>query len=417
MKTLTQTLCGATLALLAPLAAAAYFQWEMVELPASSGAACGNGTPYRFFVNRTPLSKDLVMVYEGGGACWDQNACLGIGRLGATNPDGISPNYLHELNNAAYGLVTPFSARNDPFQAVQTQSWNIVYLPYCTGDVHSGSKVVTYGDADPAHPRVQYHRGQANIRGAAQWLRDTLGRPQNMLLTGFSAGGVGSTVTYDLVRGILQPQGRASLLADSGPLMSAPSNGAPEQYPSVLLHNRIRDAWGLDTAGGLVSEYAGTLPGFDPGNLGSVTGALAMKYPSDRFGYMVFQADANFSAFSYEKFYPEIANAPNEAARLQAIYARWTPDLAAWTTMNQSFANVAYHLPFMRAVNDSHCVTIIDFSGTGIEDAGIASVGSFVDAVLDRGPVMRNTEVDREHDKTQELSAAIKLFRWLLRIL
>lgn len=417
MKTLTQTLCGATLALLAPLAAAAYFQWEMVELPASSGAACGNGTPYRFFVNRTPLSKDLVMVYEGGGACWDQNACLGIGRLGATNPDGISPNYLHELNNAAYGLVTPFSARNDPFQAVQTQSWNIVYLPYCTGDVHSGSKVVTYGDADPAHPRVQYHRGQANIRGAAQWLRDTLGRPQNMLLTGFSAGGVGSTVTYDLVRGILQPQGRASLLADSGPLMSAPSNGAPKQYPSVLLHNRIRDAWGLDTAGGLVSEYAGTLPGFDPGNLGSVTGALAMKYPSDRFGYMVFQADANFSAFSYEKFYPEIANAPNEAARLQAIYARWTPDLAAWTTMNQSFANVAYHLPFMRAVNDSHCVTIIDFSGTGIEDAGIASVGSFVDAVLDRGPVMRNTEVDREHDKTQELSAAIKLFRWLLRIL
>ncbi len=55
---------------------AGYFQWDMVELPASSDAACGNGSPYRFFVNRTPLSHDMTIVYEGGGACWDQNACL-----------------------------------------------------------------------------------------------------------------------------------------------------------------------------------------------------------------------------------------------------------------------------------------------------------------------------------------------------
>lgn len=417
-KLLTHTLFGTALAVLGPLALSAdYFRWEMVELPASSGAACGNGTPYRFFVNRTPLSKDLVLIYEGGGACWDQNACLGIGDLSAANPDGIPPDYLQQLNTAAYGLVTPFSARNDPFQAVQTQSWNIVYIPYCTGDVHSGSKVVTYADADPAHPRVEYHRGQANIRGAAQWLRDNLGRPNKLMLTGFSAGGVGSTVTYDIVRSTLQPKGNASLLADSGPLMSAPRNGAPEQYPSVLMHNTIRSAWGLDEPGGLIASYASTLPGFNPDNLGTVTGALAQKYPQDRFGYMVFQADANFSAFSYQKFYPDIANAPNEVARLQAIYARWTPDLQAWTAMNQSFGNLAYHIPFMRQFNESHCVTIVDFSGTGIEDAGIASVGSFVDAVLDRGPVMRNTEVDRAHDKTQELSPAIRLFRFLSNFL
>jgi hypothetical protein len=199
--------------------------------------------------------------------------------------------------------------------------------------------------------------------------------------------------------------------------MSAPRTGAPEQYPSVLMHNTIRSAWGLDEPGGLIAAYSGTLPGFNPDNLGSVTGALASKYPDDRFGYMVFQADANFSAFSYQKFYDDIANAPNEAARLQAIYARWTPDLQAWTAMNQSFANVAYHVPFMRQFNESHCLTIVDFSGTGIEDAGIASVGSFVDAVLDRGPVMRNTEIDREHDKTQELSPAIKLVRLLFNLL
>jgi len=419
MKTLIRALCGTALIWLAPLAASAadYFRWEAVELPASSGASCGNGTPYRFFVNRTPLSKDLVLVYEGGGACWDQNACSGIGPLSAANPDGVPADYLQQLNSAAYGLVTPFSSRNDPFQAVQTQSWNIVYLPYCTGDVHAGSKTRTYSDANPSSPRVQHFRGQANIRAASQWLRDTLGKPKNLMLTGFSAGGVGSTVTYELVRGTLQATGKVSLLADSGPLMMAPSGGTPAQYPSLPMHTKIRGEWGLDEPGGLIANYAGSLPAFNPDNLGTVTGALAQKYPLDRFGYMVFQADANFSAFSYEKFYPDIANAPNALARRQALYARWEPDLAAWIAANQGFANVAYHVPFMRQFNESHCVTIVDFSGTGIEDAGIASVGSFVDAVLDRGPVMRSVEVDREHDKTQELSPAIKLFRLLMNLL
>ena len=42
---------------------------------------------------------------------------------------------------------------------LRAQGWNIVYLPYCTGDVHTGSAVVSYADSNPAQPRVQYHRG------------------------------------------------------------------------------------------------------------------------------------------------------------------------------------------------------------------------------------------------------------------
>src|SRR5690606_14940600 len=49
---ISTTLKAVSVSLLTSLAAhAAYFTWEMVELPASSGASCGNGTPYRFFVN------------------------------------------------------------------------------------------------------------------------------------------------------------------------------------------------------------------------------------------------------------------------------------------------------------------------------------------------------------------------------
>ena len=395
------------------LAQAGYFQWDTVELPASSGASCGNGTPYRFFVNRNPFNKDTVVVYEGGGACWDQKACLGQGKLSASNPNGIPTNYLSQFNTAAYGLVTPFSSRLNPFQSVRTQGWNMVYLPYCTGDVHTGSLMRVYTDADPANPRVQFHRGQANVRGAAQWMRANMGRPAQLLLTGFSAGGVGSTATYPLMRDTLAPTGRASLLADSGPLFPAPRSSTPAQHPSLLLHNRIRTAWGLDAPGGMVTQFA-VLPGFNTDDLGTITGALATRYPSDRFGYMVFELDGNFSRFSYEKFYPAISGAPNEDVRRAELYGRWFRDLSQWLPAINSFANVAYHVPFYRPFNDSHCLTIVDFSGTGIEERGINDLSAFVNNTLDRGTPLRNLETDWVSDFSRQVSFALQLLSVVL---
>lgn len=395
-------------------AQAGYFQWEMVELPAASGASCGNGSPYRFFVNRTPLSKDVAITYEGGGACWDQKACLGEGRLGATNPDGIPPDYMQSVN-VAYGLVTPFTARNHPGQQVQTQPWNLVFLPYCTGDVHSGSKVTTYDDAYPATPRVQYHRGQANVAAAAAWLKANLPPVERMMLTGYSAGGVGSTTTYALMRDTLTPSGHATLLADSGPLVPTPRTADPVAYPAVLLHNTIREVWGLDDPDGLITQFGGRLVGFDPDNLGSVNVALARTFPDDRFAFMVFARDTNFSAFSYEKFYPDLYDAPNPVAYREALFGRWWPDLNRWTADLATQANVSYYLPYFRNVNDSHCLTIIDFSGTGIEAAGVAHVGSFIDNALDRGAPMRLVEPENTADFTQPLSKWVKLFKWLTR--
>lgn len=411
---IVRRLVPALLLTLAPLLAqAGYFQWDTVELPASSGASCGNGTPYRFFVNRNPFNKDTVVVYEGGGACWDQKACLGQGKLSASNPNGIPADYLSQFNTAAYGLVTPFSSRLNPFQSVRTQGWNMVYLPYCTGDVHTGSLLKVYTDADPANPRVQFHRGQANVRGAAQWIRANMGRPAQLLLTGFSAGGVGSTATYPLMRDTLQPTGRASLLADSGPLFPAPRSSTPAQHPSLLLHNRIRSAWGLDAPGGMVTQFAG-LPGFNTDDLGSITGTLATRYPNDRFGYMVFELDGNFSSFSYEKFYTAISGAPNDDARRAELYGRWFRDISQWLPAINSFANVAYHVPFYRPFNDSHCLTIVDFSGTGIEERGINDLSAFVDNTLDRGTPMRNVESDWVSDLSRPVSFALTLLSVVL---
>lgn len=374
-----------------------YFTWEMVELPAASGASCGNGTPYRFFVNRTPFTSKTVVMYEGGGACWDQKACKGGSKLSAANPNGVPADYMQKWDyQAKFGLVTPFTLRLHPLQRVQTQSWNIVYVPYCTGDVHTGNRTAVYDDQDAAQPLAYFHRGAVNAKGLTQWMEKNMPRPAHLLLTGFSAGGVGSTANYPLMRTTLQPR-RAALLADSGPLMWAPRGSTPEQSPSLPLHERIRQAWGLDEPQGLLTELLARYPGVGDGNnLGTLTAALGKIFPQDRLGFAVFQEDQIFSAFSYEKFFPDIAAAPTEADRQARLNAKWRQDLGPWLDSLKGRPNIGWYAPNGRNINQAHCLTIVTFGGTGIDELKIDGVGSFLDNLLaDSGPVMRAAEADR----------------------
>ena len=380
-------------------AQAAYLKWEMIELPASSGASCGNGTPYRFFVNRTPFTSKAVVMYEGGGACWEKGTCENKGGtlLGAVNPDGIPANYMSDWNRQAHlGLVTPFTARIDPLTSVQTQSWNIVYLTYCTGDVHTGNKTQVYNATDGSI--AWQHRGAANAKAVTAWMAANLPKPEQLLLTGFSAGGTGSTANYPQMRTKLQPK-YSALLADSGPLFWTPRNSTPEQSPSLPLHNKIREAWGLDEPTGMITELITKYPtAGDVNNLGSITNGLNKIFPNDRIGYTMFMEDTNYSAFSYEKFYPEISSSATPEDRLAALNSRWRQDINTTVAHMPAAFNMGYYLPNYREINASHCLTIVTFGDTGIKERNLAGVGTFLDNLLDNSgkkPVIRAQEVSR----------------------
>src|SRR6202008_83541 len=72
-----------------------YYEWQTIQLHPSTDAVCGNGTPYKFFVNRVPNPRNTLIYLEGGGACWDEASCRGrTGIRGARNPNGIPDDYL-----------------------------------------------------------------------------------------------------------------------------------------------------------------------------------------------------------------------------------------------------------------------------------------------------------------------------------
>lgn len=323
------------------------FAWEKVEIP---GTKCSDGSQYKFWVHDNPNSNNIVLMYEGGGACWDYESCSGaLGLLGAANMNGVADSYITEIK-AKY--VAPIMNGNDPglpFRSktnLATNGWDAVYIPYCTGDVHVGNNVVTYSDPSGVNPPLNfYHYGYHNSVETLDYLAERFSNVDKMLLTGFSAGGVASAAVYHEARTRLNPN-KGLMLNDSGPLFPAADISANSRQ----LHETIIQSWNMQSV-------FGNLPaGFDPDDMGSINSAIAQAYPGDQFAYTGYSTDYNFSRFSYERFFPGIGQA--------GILAKWKEDENALISQIAQMSNWSYHVAWNRPINDSHCSTIITFMGS-----------------------------------------------------
>lgn len=325
-------------------------QWVKVEVP---GTVCGDGSQYKFFVNYTKKSNDLVVSFEPGGACWDYESCSGKGGIrGAANPNGIPDNhmdtyqYLNLLNRADTNPM---------------KKWNMVFLSYCTGDVHTGNNVITYtgkssgdgGKTDAAagasasdggvESLVFHHAGHANTMAVIEWMNSHFKTIPKMLVTGCSAGGAGAIINYHFVRQGMKGAQCGYLLDDSGPIFHSDGKSKP-------LHEKIRSSWNVDP---ILDELGADFP-VAPSKIredfGLLNEALAKKYPKDRLSLVLYRMDLNYSLYSYQRFYPN----PSEAD----IHEWWWDDIQGLIKTYDTYPNLSYYIPYFRSDNCSHCVSI-----------------------------------------------------------
>ena len=325
------------------------YAWQEVRLP---DTICGNGSQYKFYVYDSRTSNNLLLYFEGGGACWDYPSCSGqAGILGAAHPNGIPDNYIADfqpryvsplVNGADPGLPL-FRPKKD----IATKGYDVVYMPYCTGDVHVGNNVVTYTDPAGVNPPITWrHVGFNNTRKALDYLHTRFPTVGKLLVSGFSAGGTATNAVYYQARRTLLPTVKGYMLNDSGPIFPAPN----ATYKSRPLHVLITTQWAL------ASLYAQLPATFNPNDFGSVTGMLATEFPNDRLAYTGYSSDYNYSRFSYERFYPGISKA--------TVLAYWRQDQTNLVNVMKTKPNYSYHIPWHRPINDSHCSSIITFIGS-----------------------------------------------------
>ncbi|PRQ07719.1 pectin acetylesterase-family hydrolase [Enhygromyxa salina] len=335
----------------------AYDEWVPIELP---DTYCSDGSQYKFFVNWHEGADDLMVIFEPGGACWDYESCSGeLGKLGAANPNGISDNHMD-----AWAVHSPLVRRDSSQNPMR--DWNMVFVSYCTGDVHTGSRSATYESEDGTKQLAYKHVGHDNMMAVSEWLGWQFQDTDKLYAGGCSAGGAGSNVNYFFLREAIAPN-FGYLVNDSGPLFPDSVNSAP-------LHELIQSAWGLDTVIDETPIAAALTEDF-----GSINAEMADLFPEDRLAITYFIRDYNYSRYSYERFY--------EGIDQEGIHQKFWEDTILLMDQYDDRDNLAYFLPYFRNINDSHCASIIDF---GLTDVGDWQLGDFIELVLDDSAPMQS---------------------------
>jgi hypothetical protein len=241
--------------------------WTWIDVPESQ---CDDGSPTGFAVNPQDTS-DLFIFFEGGGACWDYLTCFVVNSA-THGPVGSA-----EWATRAASLPAPFdrTRATNPFSNA-----TMVYIPYCTGDLHAGDNVAQYSGDNVT--RTYYHKGRSDTVAFLNRVTSTWRAPTRVVFSGSSAGGYGAALTYDLMRKTY-PATRMYLIDDAGTLLEGDAVPAAERTAWFA-------SWNL---GGVVDPLC---PGCRDDLSGFYT-TLASRYPNDRMALLSSLQDDTISAY------------------------------------------------------------------------------------------------------------------------
>lgn len=187
-------------------------RWHAIDTGGDS--MCADGSAYRFYVYPGRVNK-LTIGFQGGGACWNDATCPYSNSR--PNPDNGQSFYVDAVHVDELGLEP-----NAPVQGVFDQNnpanpfrdWFQVYVPYCTADIHLGNSSESYQDSD-GNAITVHHRGAVNTREVLEWVYQAFENPQQIFVSGGSAGAYGALMWFPDVRDAY-PQASVHHLSDCG---------------------------------------------------------------------------------------------------------------------------------------------------------------------------------------------------------
>ncbi|MEM6292181.1 MAG: pectin acetylesterase-family hydrolase [Myxococcota bacterium] len=234
--------------------------WHFVDI---DGMACNGGVQSGVGVRRVEGSSKLVLYFKGGGACFNGTTCSLTSGLMATGIEAI------DLNPDG---VLDFTRDDNPLQ-----DYNIIYFPYCTGDVHAGT--VGESTVDGTNETWNFV-GHDNVLAALDRIAPTFPEPEQLVVLGTSAGGLGALVNFPYIHAGW-PQADTLLLDDSGVIL-------PDAFLNPCLQAQLRERWGFD---GLLPGGCSDCSLPDGGGLSSLFTYLPERYENVRFAMIASDKD------------------------------------------------------------------------------------------------------------------------------
>ena len=305
--------CGGTNPSSEPLAIPATTNtWSWVDAP---GTACSDGSQTGVAVS-PGTGPDVLLFLDGGGACWDYTTCFVLG-LARPGPFGRAE---FEANQASLpGTILDREVQGNPFT-----TFTLVYVPYCTGDLHAGDAVQSYSPGAGLPGRTWFHRGRANLAAVLPRLAATFPHPPRLVFAGSSAGGFGVLLNDEALHAAW-PAGATFVIDDSGPPLESTALNAD-------LRAAWRSAWNLDP---FVDPFCPTCKD----DFSSIVTALTTRHPTDRLALLSSLQDEVISGYFL------LPQPVFQAALLVMIHDRFDPVPSARTFLVPGSDHALFQAP------------------------------------------------------------------------
>lgn len=142
---------------------------------------CSDGSPYAYFTRKTE-SKNLLVYFQAGGGCAanfpcdPQNPQMFDPTVHIPDDDSTKGSFMWDTDHPAQlGGIFDLDDERNPFR-----EYNILYVPYCTGDLGIGNNV----------DRNVNHKGYINNSSALEWAYKNITDPEKVFVAGSSSGAV-----------------------------------------------------------------------------------------------------------------------------------------------------------------------------------------------------------------------------------
>ena len=175
------------------------------KFPGNTETECADGSDYAYYVYPGTVNK-LVIDFQGGGACWDDETCS----LPIDEP--ATPG---AYNSRVFGEPAPRGIYDKTREDNPTKDWYHAFISYCTADIHIGNSTQTYTNTTSGEEFSVQHKGQVNAQAVLDWIYSEFRAPETILMTGCSAGAYGSISYLPQVRE-RYPDAAIYQLGDSG---------------------------------------------------------------------------------------------------------------------------------------------------------------------------------------------------------
>ena len=250
----------------------------------SGQSASGTQNSQFYYFVRPGDSKKLLINFMGGGACWNLSNCFGTNTTTYFNSMSLLNATTMKFAFGS-GVVDNMNIQNP------LTGYTVIFIPYCTGDLHWGSNDTIYNPATNTFTGntnsggILHHRGFDNFLAVLTDLKKNYPSPTNVFITGQSAGGYGAMFTAPYIIEAMGGYGGATdyvLVSDASAGVAPSSN-----------NTTVAPLWGITAgiskAGGSASNLPDWISGitdssFSTLQVGQFFQRIAQNYPSLRIG-------------------------------------------------------------------------------------------------------------------------------------